>query len=119
MGNTVDTSKGLSQTRQMNGRRVIKTSVREITKDNVVDVLQKALGTHELNRSEIDYLWNYYRGKQPILHRTKEVRPEICNKIVENQRTRLSPSRSATCVVNPFSMSAEMVRKLPQRLSPL
>lgn len=85
MGNTVDTSKGLSQTRQMNGRRVIKTSVREITADNVVDVLQKALGTHELNRSEIDYLWNYYRGKQPILHRTKEVRPEICNKIVENR----------------------------------
>lgn len=85
MGNTVDTSKGLSQTRQMDGRRVIKTSVREITKDNVVDVLQKALGTHELNRSEIDYLWNYYRGKQPILHRTKEVRPEICNKIVENR----------------------------------
>lgn len=69
----------------MNGRRVIKTSVREITADNVVDVLQKALGTHELNRSEIDYLWNYYRGKQPILHRTKEVRPEICNKIVENR----------------------------------
>lgn len=85
MGNTVDTSKGLYETRQMNGRRVIKTSVTEITKDNVVDVLQKALGTHEMNRSEIDYLWNYYRGKQPILHRTKEVRPEICNKIVENR----------------------------------
>lgn len=85
MGNIVDTSKGLSETRQMNGRRVIKTSVKEITRDNVVDVLRKALGTHELNRSEIDYLWNYYRGKQPILHRVKEVRPEICNKIVENR----------------------------------
>ena len=85
MGNVVDTSKGLSKTRQMNGRRVIKTSVKEITRDNVVDVLQKALATHELNRSEIDYLWNYYRGKQPILNRTKEVRPEICNKIVENR----------------------------------
>ena len=85
MGNTIDTSKSLSETRQMNGRRVIKTSVKEITRDNVVDVLQKALGTHELNRSEIDYLWNYYRGKQPILNRVKEVRPEICNKIVENR----------------------------------
>ena len=85
MGNKVDQSKGLSQTRQMNGRRVIKTSVSEITSANVVDVLRKALGTHELNRSEIDYLWNYYRGKQPILHRTKDVRPEICNKIVENR----------------------------------
>lgn len=85
MGNTIDTSKSSSETRQMNGRRVIKTSVKEITRDNVVDVLQKALGTHELNRSEIDYLWNYYRGKQPILNRVKEVRPEICNKIVENR----------------------------------
>lgn len=85
MGNTIDTSKGLSKTRQMNGRRVIKTSVKEITRENVVDVLQKALNTHEVNRSEIDYLWNYYRGKQPILHREKEVRPEICNRIVENR----------------------------------
>ena len=85
MGNVVDTSKGLSKTRQMNGRRVIRSSAREITTENVVEVLQKALGVHALNRSEIDYLWNYYRGKQPILHRTKEVRPEICNRIVENR----------------------------------
>lgn len=85
MGNIIDTSKPLSKTRQMNGRRVIKTSVTEITRENVVDVLKKALAIHELNRSEIDYLWNYYRGKQPILRRVKEVRPEICNQIVENR----------------------------------
>lgn len=86
MGNTVDTTKTPFATRPiMHGRRVIKTSVSEITSENVVDVLTKALSTHELNRSEIDYLWNYYRGKQPILHRTKDVRPEICNKIVENR----------------------------------
>lgn len=85
MGNIIDTSKPLSKTRQMNGRRVIKTSVTEITRENVVEVLKKALAIHELNRSEIDYLWNYYRGKQPILRRVKEVRPEICNQIVENR----------------------------------
>ena len=85
MGHTIDSSKGLHKTRQMNGRRVIKTSVDEITSNNVVNVLQKALGTHELNRSEIEYLWNYYRGKQPILNRVKDVRPEICNRIVENR----------------------------------
>ena len=85
MGHTIDTSKPVSKTREMHGRRVIKTSVSQITRDNVVEVLQKALGTHELNRSEIDYLWNYYRGKQPILSRTKDVRPEICNRIVENR----------------------------------
>lgn len=85
MGNVIDESKPVSQTRYMSGRRIIKTSVTEITEKNVVDVLMKALTTHELNRSEIDYLWNYYRGDQPIKNRTKEVRPEICNKIVENR----------------------------------
>jgi hypothetical protein len=69
----------------MHGRRIIKTSVSKITDNNVLDVLWKALGVHEQNRSEIEYLWNYYRGKQPILNRTKNVRPEICNRIVENR----------------------------------
>jgi hypothetical protein len=69
----------------MYGRRVITTDVEEITAANVVDVLQKAMSTHELNRGEMEYLWNYYRGKQPILTRVKTVRPEICNKIIENR----------------------------------
>ena len=85
MANTVDTTKPVSETREMHGRRVIKSSVTEITKDNVVDVLQKALNVHYLNSSEIDYLWEYYKGNQPILNRVKDVRPEICNKIVENR----------------------------------
>lgn len=85
MANIVDDSKPVSQTRQMSGRRVIKSSVKEITDSNVVEVLQKALTVHALNCSEIEYLWNYYRGKQPILNRVKDVRPEICNKIVENR----------------------------------
>ena len=85
MGNVVDTTKPVSQTRQMSGRRVIKSSVKKITEQNVVDVLQAAMADHNLNRSEIEYLWNYYRGKQPILNRTKDVRPEICNRIVENR----------------------------------
>lgn len=85
MGNEIDTDKKLYQTRQMFGRRVIMSSVKEITRENVVDVLLKALAVHSLNRSEIDYLWEYYKGKQPILRRVKEVRPEITNKIVENR----------------------------------
>lgn len=85
MGNQIDESKGLSETRIMNGRRIIKSSVSEITDENVTEVLWKALGVHELNRSEIDYLYKYYKGDQPIRHRVKDVRPEICNRIVENR----------------------------------
>ena len=69
----------------MNGRRVIKMSVKEITKDNLQEVLRKSLDIHNLNSSDIDYLYKYYKGDQPIRYRVKEVRPEICNRIVENR----------------------------------
>ena len=70
---------------EMYGRRVITTDALEITDGNIVNELNRAFDTHNLNRGEIEYLWNYYRGKQPILQRKKLVRPEICNKIVENR----------------------------------
>ena len=69
----------------MYGRKMITTDATEITESNVVSELEKAIAKHLTNRGEIEYLWNYYRGKQPILSRTKDVRPEICNKIVENR----------------------------------
>ena len=70
---------------EMYGRRVITTDATEITSANVIAELDKAFDTHGINRGEIKYLWDYYRGKQPILKREKAVRPEICNKIVENR----------------------------------
>lgn len=69
----------------MFGRKVILSSETYIDKNNVLDVLRKALSIHAQNRGEIQYLYDYYKGNQPILSRTKAVRPEICNKIVENR----------------------------------
>lgn len=71
--------------RRMFGRTIILTDVAEIDRDNIVTVLKKALTVHWKNQSEIEYLYAYYRGRQPILSRTKDVRPEICNKTVENR----------------------------------
>ena len=85
MAHNIDSSKSRSETRIMNGRRIITSGVKEITGDNVIDVLQKTMLEHELNRSEIDYLYRYYKGDQPVRYREKTVRPEICNKIVENR----------------------------------
>ena len=73
------------QTRNLYGRKVIVTDARVITSANVVAELERAMRYHTTNREEIQYLWNYYCGKQPILQREKQVRPEICNKIVENR----------------------------------
>ena len=69
----------------MNGRRVLYTDAEVIDDNNINLVLQNAMNTHILNRGEIDYLWNYYKGKQPIQNRVKSFRPEICNNIVENR----------------------------------
>ena len=67
------------------GRRKIFTDVDKITRANVCDVLEKALTVHQTNYIETEYLFNYYKGKQPILLRKKDVRPEITNRIVENR----------------------------------
>jgi len=72
------------ETRQMFGREVIYSSEEVITKENVVKVLKDAYSTHQKNSADIDYLYNYYKGNQPILQREKLIRPEINNKIVEN-----------------------------------
>ncbi|MBP3884061.1 MAG: phage portal protein [Olsenella sp.] len=68
----------------LTGRRCIYANCEEITDENVVEVLKDALPTFLVNRAQIRYLWNYYKGKQPILNREKLVRPEINNKVVEN-----------------------------------
>jgi len=66
------------------GREVLYSAESEITAGNLIDVLNKVLPIHNQNSLEIDYLYKYYRGRQPILDRQKQIRPEICNKIVEN-----------------------------------
>lgn len=71
--------------RTLAGRTVIYTDVDNIDRSNVVQVLNKALETHDVNKSDIQYLYDYYKGKQPILNRVKDIRPEINNKLVENR----------------------------------
>lgn len=71
--------------RKLFGRKVIYTEVSKINEGNIIDVLQKALFVHLANQADIDYLYRYYRGDQPILYREKDVRPEINNMVVENR----------------------------------
>lgn len=86
----------------LHGRRMIKTDQTEVTIDNVVTVLRKALPTHWKNRSEIQFLWHYYKGRQPILDRIKQVRPEICNHIVENRANEIVSFKSGYLMGEPL-----------------
>ena len=60
--------------RYFTGRKTLYTDVEEITEDNVLDVLADIEVNQSANEVAINYLYRYYKGDQPILYRTKEVR---------------------------------------------
>ena len=66
------------------GRKIAYTDVETITEDNVVKVVGDCIGVFYGNKPIIQYLWNYYKGDQPIRYRIKLVRDDIVNRIVEN-----------------------------------
>lgn len=86
---------------QMFGRAVIYTDVSSVTAENVRDVLSKALSVHAQNQNEIDYLYNYYKGKTPILNKAKEVRPSINHKVCENRANEIVNFKTGYCFGEP------------------
>ena len=76
----------IEPTIQYFGRRKIYSSYKkdEINEEVLLKILPQVLREHEINAGEIDYLYNYYKGKQPIWDKSKIVRPEINNKVLEN-----------------------------------
>ena len=78
-----------STTLTLTGRDVIYTDVDEITSENIADVMEDAVNTHDTNSNNIDYLYSYYRGSQPVLNRTKDFNSNILNKIVVNRANQI------------------------------
>lgn len=66
------------------GRKIAYTDVETITDENIVKVIGNCIGAFYYNKTVIEYLWNYYKGDQPVLYRTKVSNEDICNSIVEN-----------------------------------
>ena len=69
----------------LHGRRMITTDKRQITAENVAEVVQAAYAVHLQNRREIQYLYDFYRGKQDVRCRKKQIRPEILNIVMANR----------------------------------
>ena len=65
------------------GRAEIFTDEREITKENILRVLQNAYATHEANAQRIDFLLDFEAGYQPLV-REKEIRPDIDIQSIDN-----------------------------------
>ena len=79
----------------LTGRRKILTNVAKITADNVKDVLAAAMTPHLMNKREISYLWDVYRGKQDVRHKVKYNRQNINNKIIINRANQIVTFKSA------------------------
>ena len=92
--------------RALFGRRVLYTDVTEITADNVASVVQNVFPNHVANVDEINYLYNYYKGKQPILERVKKVREEINSKVVTNYANEIVSFKVGYLLNSPFQYVA-------------
>lgn len=88
------------------GRRKIFSSVKEVDASNVLDVLNKAYLVHLQNRSEINYLYDYYKGKQPIIDRVKEFRPNIINNVIVNRANEIVAFKVGYQCGNPMQYTA-------------
>lgn len=100
--NRVQEQRSVYASKTMFGRRIILTSAKEINETNVINVVEKAYNVHLLNVSEIEYLWNYYKGKQPSLYRTREVRDELTAHIVENRANEIVTFKTGYLVGKPI-----------------
>ena len=66
------------------GRKIAYTDVDTITVNNVVKVIGDCIGVFYWNKPIIKYLWDYYKGDQPVLYRRKTANQDITNYICEN-----------------------------------
>ena len=66
------------------GRKIAYANVEEVDQSNILEVVGETLGIFYFNKQVTKYLWDYYKGDQPILYRTKTIRDDVVNKVVEN-----------------------------------
>jgi len=84
------------------GRTVLYTNADYIDESNIVKELNKITSNHTKNVGEIKYLYEYYKGRQPIINRKKNIRPEICNKVVENRANEIVSFKTGYLVGEPI-----------------
>ena len=88
------------------GRRIIYTPYEEVNDDNIVQILTQSLAYHLENANQIEFLYNYYKGIQPILFREKKIRKEINNKIVENHANSIVQFKTGYLLEKPIQYVA-------------
>lgn len=86
------------------GRKRILLDYDEVTPNNVIEVLQKALNTHASNRHDCEYLIRYFLGDQDILYRPDPSTSNINNKTVLNYAFPITREIVGYTLGNPIEM---------------
>ena len=86
----------------LNGRKKITTTAKRIDESNLLKVLEAALAIHYKNAREIEYLWNYYRGRQDIRFKEKYVRENINNIVTVNRANEIVTFKTAFLLEEPI-----------------
>lgn len=73
---------------------------------NVLDALSATKKTFEKNKTAAEYLWNYFKGDQPTHYRTKTVRSDINNKVVENHAFEIVMFKNGQTYGEPISFAS-------------
>jgi SPP1 family phage portal protein len=81
-----DFLKSILEPSSFSGRKVLYANYtpKQMDKNIIKLILEDIFIEHLENKRNIDYLYSYYKGVQPILKKTKIVRPDINNKVLEN-----------------------------------
>ena len=109
---------GWFQPDELHGRRQIFTGAAEITRENVIRELERAIPIHEQNREEEIYLDRYMRGIQPVLEREKKYNQEINNKIVINLANQIVNFKASEFAGEPIQYVSRSERKgVPRKVS--
>ena len=68
-----------------NGRKIITTTYKEVTRDNVIPIIQAAMPFYRQNAADCDFLINFDAGVQPLVRENeKKVMPWINCEAVDN-----------------------------------
>ena len=103
------------------GRKIAYANYEEVTTANVMKILAKGITALNWNRPVIKYLHDYYKGDQPALYRTKTVRDDINNPVVENHAFEIVSFKNAQTYGEPVQCVAtrndEAINKGVDRLN--
>ena len=104
------TSNHVNLVGQLIGRKKIHTDETAVTTQNIAAIVNLAMNTdHASNRNQMEYLFKYERGLQPVIDRTKTIRPEICNVVVENHASEVVDFTVGYQAGNPINLVARSV----------